>query len=254
MRTWLNPALVVVVVALAAWQLAGFEPGIVRDVIGTPVAVGRELVHLLGTPELYANLGVTLLEFVLGLILAAVIGLVLALGFGTDRRSHDVLEPFLIVGNTIPKVILLPAFLMLMGVGVESKIAFGALHGMLPIAFMVSNGARKTLGSEQMRSAMVMDASRTQLIRTVLFPSVLPYLVSAMRLAVSLTLLGVILGEMYVARAGLGFLLMRRYTELQIPSMLSIVFLIGGIAATLDYVLRVLETRIWRTHGFRQSR
>jgi NitT/TauT family transport system permease protein len=94
--------------------------------------VGAELIRLLGSRELYANLWVTLLEFVLGLFLATVISLALALGFGAGRRSHDVLDQFLIVGNTIPKVIFLPAFLMLMGAGVESKIAFGALHGMLP--------------------------------------------------------------------------------------------------------------------------
>jgi NitT/TauT family transport system permease protein len=253
MRVRINPALVVLILTLGAWQLAGSAPGVVHDVIGTPTMIGHELVQVLGSFELYSNLAVTMLEFALGLILAVIIGLTLALGFGTDQRAHDVIEPFLIIGNTIPKVILLPAFLMLLGAGVESKIAFGAIHGMLPIAFMVSNGARKTVGSEQVRAALIMDASRAQVIRTVLFPSVLPYFVSALRLAVSLTLLGVILGEMYVARAGLGFLLMRRYTELQIPSMLSIVALIGAIAATLDYVLRRLEVRIWRTHGFHRS-
>jgi NitT/TauT family transport system permease protein len=253
MKLHINPALVVVVVALAAWQFSGRSPGLVSDMIGTPTVIAGELVNLLRSPELYSNLGVTVFEFAVGLMLATIFGLALALGFGTDQRAHDVLEPFLIIGNTVPKVILLPAFLMLLGTGVESKIAFGALHGMLPIAFMVSNGARKTIGSEQVRAALVMDASRTQIIRTVIFPSVLPYLVSALRLAVSLTLLGVILGEMYIARAGLGFLLMRRYSELQISSMLSIVVLIGCIAATIDFTLRTLERKIWRSHGFRQG-
>jgi len=253
MKLRINPALIVVIIALAAWQFAGRGPGLVSDVIGTPVVVATELAKLLGSPVLYSNLGVTVFEFVLGLALATIVGLALALGFGTDQRAHDVIEPFLIIGNTVPKVILLPAFLMLLGTGVESKIAFGALHGMLPIAFMVSNGARKTIGSEQVRAAMVMDANRMQIIRTVIFPSILPYLVSAMRLAVSLTLLGVILGEMYIARAGLGFLLMRRYTELQISSMLAIVALIGGIAAVLDFSLRAAERRIWRSHGIQQS-
>jgi NitT/TauT family transport system permease protein len=96
-------------------------------------------------------------------------------------------------------------------------------------------------------------ASLCQVIRTVLLPSVLPYLASALRLSVSLTLLGVILGEMYVARAGLGFLLMRRYTELQIPKMLGIVVIIGALAAVLDFALRIFETRVWRSHGFRQA-
>jgi NitT/TauT family transport system permease protein len=253
MKLRINPALVVVVAALAAWQLSGRNPGLVGDMIGTPTIIAGELVKLLGSPDLYKNLSVTVFEFATGLMLATIFGLILALGFGTDQRAHDVIEPFLIIGNTVPKVILLPAFLMLLGTGVESKIAFGALHGMLPIAFMVSSGARKSIDSEQVRAVLVMDVSRMQVIRTVIFPSVLPYLVSAMRLAVSLTLLGVILGEMYIARAGLGFMLMRRYAELQISSMLGIVFLIGGIAATLDFALRALERKVWRSHGFRQG-
>lgn len=253
MRPRLSPALVVVAIALAALEAAGTGPGLVRDVIGTPAVVGGEVLHLLESRAFYDNLGVTLVELSLGLALAVILGLVLALGFGTNAKSHDVIEPFLLIGNTIPKVIFLPAFLMLLGVGMESKIAFGALHGMLPVAFMVSNGARKTIASEQMRAAIVMDANRLQIIRAVLLPSVMPYLVSALRLAVSLTLLGVILGEMYVARAGLGFLLMRRYTELQIPQMLGIVVIIGALAAALDFALRLFEARIWRIHGFRQK-
>lgn len=251
MKLRINPALTVIIIALAAWQYSGQNPGLISNLIGTPTVIGGEFVKLLRSPELYSNLGVTVFEFALGLILATIFGLLLALGFGTDKRAHDIIEPFLIIGNTVPKVILLPAFLMLLGTGVESKIAFGALHGMLPIAFMVSNGARKSIGSEQVRAAQVMNAGRFQVIRAVIFPSILPYLISAMRLAVSLTLLGVILGEMYISRAGLGFLLMRRYTELQISSMLSIVVLIGGMAATIDFVLRIFERKIWLSHGFR---
>ncbi len=251
MKLRINPALVVIVIALAAWQYAGHRPGLISNLIGTPTVIGGELIKLLRSPDLYSNLGVTAFEFVSGLVLATIFGLVLALGFGTDKRAHDVIEPFLIIGNTVPKVILLPAFLMLLGTGVESKIAFGALHGMLPIAFMVSSGARKSIGSEQVRAAQVMNAGRLQVIRKVIFPSILPYLVSSLRLSVSLTLLGVILGEMYISRAGLGFLLMRRYTELQISSMLSIVVVIGILATTVDFALRVIERKVWLSHGFR---
>ena len=58
---------------------------------------------------------------------------------------------------------------------------------------------------------------------------------------------------MYLARGGLGFLRMRWYTELQIPKMQSIVILIGGLAALLDYVFRLLESHAWLPHGFRQE-
>ncbi len=252
MKLGIHPAFVVVLIGLALWQAAGLWSGLVTDIIGTPVTVARELIVVLSNPDTWFHLGVTSLELALGLALAVLVGLILSLGLGTEKHIHQILEPFLVIGNTVPKIILLPAFLMLLGTGYASKVAFGGLHGMLPIAIIVSNGARKVLASDQVRAALTLNATKSQIIRHILFPAVLPYLVTALRLAVSLTLLGVVLGEMYVARAGLGFMLMRWYGELQIPKMLSVVILIGGLASVLDFLFRRLEARVWRNHGFRQ--
>jgi NitT/TauT family transport system permease protein len=251
MKLRISPAFVVVLAGLALWQASGTWSELVRDVTGTPLVVARELTAVLSLPDTAFHFGVTAFELGLGLALAVTIGLIISLGLGTERHVHRVLEPFLVVANTVPKVILLPAFLMLLGTGYSSKVAFGALHGMLPIAIIVSNGVRKVIANNQMRAAVTMNATRGQIIRYILFPSVLPYLVTALRLAVSLTLLGVVLGEMYVARAGLGFMLMRSYGELQIPKMLSVVVLIGSLAFALDFFFRRLEASVWQRHGFR---
>jgi NitT/TauT family transport system permease protein len=252
MKLKLNPAFLVLLSGLALWQAAGAWSGLIADVIGTPVTVVGQLMAVLATPITWFHIGVTAIELALGLALAISAGLILSLGLGTEERVHRVLEPFLVIGNTVPKIILLPAFLMLFGTGYASKVAFGGLHGMLPIAIIVSNGARKILAGSQVRAAITLNATKGQIVRHILFPAVLPYLVTALRLSVSLTLLGVVLGEMYVARAGLGFMLMRWYGELQIPKMLSVVILIGALASALDFVFRRVEVRVWRNHGFRQ--
>jgi NitT/TauT family transport system permease protein len=251
MKLRISPALVVVVAGLALWEAAGLWSDLVRNVTGTPVTVGGELAEILTSSDFIFHFGITAMELAAGLVLAVLLGLTLSLGFGTWNYSHRVIEPFLIVANTVPKVITLPAFLMLLGVGYSSKVAFGALHGMFPIAIIVSNGLRSVLANQQMQAAIAMNASRGQIIRYILFPSVLPYLVTALRLSVSLTLLGVILGEMYAARAGLGFLLMRWYGELQIPKMLGVVFLIGSLAFALDAIFRRIEAAVWHKHGIR---
>lgn len=251
MKLRISPALIVVAAGLALWEAAGLWSDLVRNVTGTPLTVGRELAAILSTPDIAFHFGVTALELGAGLVLAIALGLILSLGLGTWDYTHRVIEPFLIVANTVPKVITLPAFLMLLGTGYASKVAFGALHGMLPIAIIVSNGLRSVLANSQMQAAITMNATNGQLIRYILLPAVLPYLITALRLSVSLTLLGVILGEMYVARAGLGFLLMRWYGELQIPKMLSVVFLIGSLAFVLDFVFRRIEAAVWRDHGIR---
>lgn len=253
MKFRIHPALFVILAGIGLWQAAGAWSRLVLDIIGTPQAVARELLAVLSNTGTWFHLGITAMELGLGLALAVAIGLILSLGLGTERRVHEILEPFLVVGNSVPKVILLPAFLMLLGTGYASKVAFGALHGVLPIAIIVSNGARKVLASNQVRAAISMNATRAQIIRHILFPSVLPYLITALRLSVSLTLLGVVLGEMYVARGGLGFLLMRWYGELQIQKMLSVVIVIGSLAFMLDFLFRRLEAFVWSNHGFRQQ-
>lgn len=253
MKFRINPAVVVVLVILVFWQSAGAWSEFVREVLGTPSVIAVDLVTILAMSTTWFHIGVTAFELACGLVLAIVIGLALSLGLGTEEYAYHVMEPLLIVGNTVPKVILLPAFLMLLGVGSMSKIGFGALHGMLPIAIIVSNGARKISASNQVRAAQVMNATKPQLVFHILFPSILPYLISALRLAVSLTLLGVVLGEMYVARAGLGYLLMRWYGQMEISKMMSVVVLIGCLASILDFAFRRLEKYVWSRHGFRQS-
>jgi NitT/TauT family transport system permease protein len=248
-----NPAIVLVVVALAIWQAAGAGTSSFVTVVGTPVTVARAFAIVVSSQSTWVNVGITALELLVGLSVAIVLGLVVSLGMGTDGIAHEVVSPFFTIGNTVPKIVILPAFLMLFGIGFLSKAAFGALHGVFPIAVIVSSGVRRVIASEQVRAATALNASKRQIVFHVLLPSVLPYLVTALRLSVSLTLLGVVLAEMYLAKAGLGFMIMRWYGEFQVPKMLSAVILIGALAFTLDFILRRFEAAIWRTHGIRAN-
>ncbi len=154
MRLAINPTLVVVIIGLGLWQAAGLWGSPLVGLTGTPLSVAQAFGSIIASQAMWINLGTTVFELIFGLLLAICIGLVVSLAFGTEALAHDVLGPFFIVGNTVPKVVLLPAFLMLLGIGYASKIAFGALHGVFPIAIIVSNGVKSALSSDQVRAAV----------------------------------------------------------------------------------------------------
>ncbi len=116
------------------------------------------------------------------------------------------MEPVLAGFYTIPKVTLYPVVLLLFGLGMSAKVAFGVMHGLVPVT-LFTIAAIKTLPPALPRTARALRLSPVQTMRWVLVPACLPQIVAGLRLGFSLTLLGVLIGEMFTSQRGLGFLL-----------------------------------------------
>ncbi len=141
-----------------------------------------------------------------GLRLSAVIGLLLGPGARPAPFAGDVMEPVLAGFYTIPKVTLYPVVLLLFGLGMSAKVAFGVMHGLVPVT-LFTIAAIRTLPPALPRTARALRLSPGQTMRWVLLPACLPQIVAGLRLGFSLSLLGVLIGEMFSSQRGLGFLL-----------------------------------------------
>ncbi len=196
----LIPALV-----LGLWQLGAtrlgptFVPGIpeTADRLITGLADGTLTRHALVTLE------------ALGLGAGWAVGLGLVIGFlvGTVPLVRLAYARLLLALYSVPKVTLYPIFLFLFGLGLESKVAFGAFHGLFPVAIYTWTGIL-TIRPVYLKVARSLRLNRVQLFVRVILPAVAPAIFTGVRLGVNVTFLGVILGEMFASRAGLGFLLM----------------------------------------------
>lgn len=227
--TALDLAALVLVLGLVWQAIGGWTAGLA---LSPPLTTFAYLADLVRTAMFWDNVGATLLAFLAAFALSAVLGVALGLVLGLRRFAGEVAEPLLAGFYTIPKVTLYPVVLLVCGLGASAKIAFGVMHGLVPVT-LFTLGAIRTLPPVYLRAARSMRLGAADTMRSVLVPACLPDVINGLRLGFSLSLLGVLIGEMFSSQRGLGFLLVSGLAQHNVPLTTSIVFVIvvGAVAA-----------------------
>jgi len=150
---------------------------------------------------------VTLQETLLGFALALVLGVACAIGIVHFPLLRDTLYPSLIMFNSFPKVAIAPLFVVWIGVGIESKIANAFLTAVFPIVLNTIMGLTH-MDPELLELVRSMSKSRWVLFRKIRFPYSLPYVFAGCKIAISLAVIGAIVGEFISGRSGLGYLVL----------------------------------------------
>ena len=235
--------LILVLLALALWQaLASWTRGIA---IAGPLETIATLGTLAGSANFWGHVGATVSAFLLAFAISAVAGLLLGLVLGRWRFAGEVAEPVLAGFYTIPKVTLYPVVLLVFGLGVSAKVAFGVMHGLVPVT-LFTLGAVKAMPPVLMRAARAMRLRSGQAIVHVLIPACLPEIVNGLRVGFALSLLGVLIGEMFSSQRGLGFLLINGLAQHNVKLTTAVVFVIVVFAIAANTALLRLGRRITR--------
>ena len=171
----------------------------------------------------------------------AVIGFLL----GAHRFSSEVFEPVLVAFYSIPKITLYPIILLAFGLGLPAKIAFGTIHGVVPVAIFTM-GAVRNLNPILLKTARVLRLTPQELVASVLLPAALPEIFTGIRLGFSLTLIGTLLGEMFGSQRGLGYLLMTAIGLQNVQLIMAVTLLIVLFAASVSTLLIVIDHRLHR--------
>ena len=233
--------LVLIMLALAVWEWLGWLTA--GTAITPPLATFAYLARFVLTAQFWGHVQATLLAFAMAFALSAVLGLSLGLVLGLRRFAGDVLEPVLAGFYTIPKVTLYPVVLLLFGLGLTAKVAFGIMHGMIPVT-LFTLGAVKTLPPVLLRAARAMRLDGWQTMRSVLVPACMPQIVNGLRIGFSLSLLGVLIGEMFSSQRGLGFLLVNGLAQHNVPLTTGVVFIIVVFAIGANMAMLRLGNRV----------
>jgi NitT/TauT family transport system permease protein len=153
--------------------------------------------------------------------------------------------PIFISLYSLPKVTLYPLVLLCFGLTLSSKVAFGAMHGMFPVV-LFTVGAIANIRPVYMRVASVLRLSRLQTIGTVVLPAIFPEVLSGIRIGFSLSLLGVLIGEMFASRKGLGFRINRAMEFGDISTIMAVAVLLSVFAFGINFALLVIARRMNR--------
>jgi NitT/TauT family transport system permease protein len=234
-------AVVLTVVMLALWQAVGsWTRGVA---VSPPLQTLVYLFDLLRTSMFWDHAAATLAAFLVAFALSALIGLALGLIFGMQRFTGEVAEPILAGFYTIPKVTLYPVVLLVFGLGVSAKIAFGVMHGLVPM-ILFTLGAVRSLPPVLIRTARVLRLSPGRTMLWVLVPACLPDIVNGLRISFSLTLLGVLIGEMFASQRGLGFLLVNGMAQHNVPLSTAVVTVIVVVSIAANSLMLRLGGRV----------
>jgi NitT/TauT family transport system permease protein len=237
-------AALLVLILVAVWQAAFTVAGPMA--IASPAST---LAYLAGHPrELWPHVWATGQAFVLALLIAIAGGLLLGLLTGLSAVAAETAEPLLLAANAVPKIALYPMVLLLFGIGLPAKVAFGAIHGIIPVAIFTMNACRG-VPPVLLKTAAVLRLSPADQVRSILLPSALPAVLTGVRLGFSLTLIGTILGEMFGSQSGLGYLLMTSIGLQNTDVIMAVTVLLIVFAASVSTALLTWERHLRRDRG-----
>jgi len=231
------------------WEVAAALGITSRQFLSSPSGIARAGIIEMQLPRFWNDVRTTLVEFVTGYGLAALVGVPFGLMIGWYRRVSYYFEPLLNFLYATPRIALLPLIVLWLGIGIWSKIAVVFLGAFITILLNTFSGVR-TVDQGHITVAESFGASDAQTFRSVVFPSSVPFILAGLRLGIGRALIGVVVGELYAANAGIGFMLTVASNNFQIDRMLFGVTILIILGILTVEAIRFLERRLapWRSH------
>ena len=198
---------VAVGIFLIVWELTGNVFQWINPMfMSAPSLIFKAAYEMFRSGEIYHDLYVSGIEFVGGYFLAAAVGIPFGILVGWYKRMSYVFDPFINAMNATPRVALLPLVIIWLGIGILSKVGIIFLGAVFSILINTRDGV-KTTPANLLNAARSFGASEWMVFKTVVVPSTVPFILTGLRLAVGRALVGVLVGELYAATAGIGFMI-----------------------------------------------
>lgn len=238
---------VAIVAFLALWEIAP-RVGLVDEVFLPPFSTVIEaFFDLLQSGELWQHVSASLSRALIGFFVAIVIAIPLGIAIAWYRPVSDFLNPILELFRNTAALALLPVFILILGIGEESKIALVIYACTFPILLNTISGVR-TVDPLLIKSASSLGLSPVRLFQKVVLPAAVPTIFTGIRMAAASSILVLIAAEMVGAKAGLGYLITASQFNFQIPNMYAGIVAISVLGLTINAVLVLIERRLsrWR--------
>ncbi|MFD4367167.1 ABC transporter permease [Rhodococcus sp. NPDC058521] len=238
---------VVIVAFLALWEIAP-RVGLVDEVFLPPfTTVVGAFFDLARSGELWQHVSASLFRALVGFLVAIAIAIPLGIAIAWYRPVADFLNPILELFRNTAALALLPVFVLILGIGEESKVALVIYACAFPILLNTISGVR-TVDPLLVKSASSLGLSPIRLFQKVVLPAAVPTIFTGIRMAAASSILVLIAAEMVGAKAGLGYLITASQYNFQIPNMYAGIIAISILGLTINAVLVLVERRLsrWR--------
>lgn len=205
-----------------------------------------QIVRILSTyssvPNFYTNAWLTLVELIAAYAMTASLGVLLGLLFAGSKLIGDAFEPILLVLYAIPKIILYPLIFLMLGIGMLPKIVFGVMVGIFVVIFNTASGLRQ-VEPTYLSLARSLGYGKWRIFFKVVIPAAAPTILAGLRLGFGYTIIGVLVAELLVVSAGLGFLIDWASFNYFTPQLYALIIITLGIGVIGNSLFSVLERR-----------
>lgn len=229
--TWIIRFLILILI-FAFWEIAASLKLIDPFVTSQPSRMIRTFLNLYREGKLFLHIGVTLMETVAGFVIGTILGTFIAIILWWSDFTSRVLEPYLVVLNSLPKVALGPIFIIWIGAGPYAIIVMALAISLIVTILEVLNAFIHT-DEDKIKLVKTFGANRLQVFLKVVFPSNIPAMINALKVNVGLSWVGVITGEFLVSKAGLGYLIVYGGQVFQMDLVMTSVIILAAAAALM---------------------
>ncbi|NCB30806.1 MAG: ABC transporter permease [Clostridia bacterium] len=225
------------------WELAAYLGWIDPFIGSSPSRLCAAILRLYLAGDLWLHIGVTLLETVVGFLLGTALGTFIAILLWWSATLNRILDSYLVVLNALPKIALGPILIVWFGAGMKSIIVMGLLISLVVTIMTVLAGFNAITGEKQLLMR-TLGASKLQILTMVVLPASVPTIMSALKISVGMSWVGVIVGEYLVSKAGLGYLIVYGGQVFNLDLVMASIVILCLLAALMYYGVAYLERQI----------
>lgn len=235
----------ILIIFIALWQVAANLKWIDPFLTSSPSRVIDSFITLYKDGSIFKHIGVTCYETILGFSLGTILGVLVAVLLWLCPNISNILDPYLVVLNALPKVALAPIIIFWIGNGMPAIIVIALLISVVTTIISVLTGFNE-IDNEKIMLMKTFRASKLQILRCLIFPYSIPTFISALKINVGLSWVGVIMGEFLVARDGLGFLIVYGGQVAQLDTVMMSIVILSVIAFFMYEIVAWLEKKVTR--------
>ncbi len=238
----------VLIVFILLWQISADKGWINEVITSSPEEIVKTTLGLAGDGTLCRHIAITILETVAGFTIASLSGIMLAMLLWAMPDLERVMDPYLVVLNALPKVALGPLIIVWAGAGVEAIIIMTLSISLISTVISVYSGLT-SVDEETILLMRSFGADKLQILRYALFPASCRSIIGSLKINVSLSWVGVIMGEFLVSKAGIGYLIMYGSQvfnlDLVMSGIIILCVLAGGMYLLVNYFEKWAEKKGW---------
>ena len=233
---------------LAIWEILANMNVIDSFIMSQPSRIWQTLTNL-GSNDLLMHIQVTVYETVVGFLIGTILGTMIAIMLWWSRFLSDVLEPYLVVLNSLPKVALGPVIIIWVGAGTPAIIVMAVAISLVVTILENLNGFIKT-DKDLIKMAKTFKATKLQILTKIVIPANISTFINSLKVNIGLSLVGVISGEFLVSKAGLGYLIVYGGQVFKLDLVMASVIILGVVAGLMYLAVLLLEKIILKSKKF----